>query len=138
MDAFGSRLVGWSMTNHLRSELVTDALNMAHGQRKPGEVIHHSDLGSQYTSVAFGKRCSQAGDRPSMSSVGDGYDNALCENLFASLECELIDRKRLATKAEARSALFKYIEGFYNIRRCHSSLGYLSPVNYERRLKKTA
>ena len=87
---------------------------MALGQRRPHEVIHHSDLGSQYTSVAFGKRCRQAGVRPSMGSVGDCYDNAVCESFFASLECELIDRRSFATKAEARLALFEYIEGFYN------------------------
>ncbi len=73
-----------------------------------------------------------------MGSVGDCYDNALCESFFASLECELLDRRRFATKAEARLALFEYIEGFYNTRRRHSSLGYLSPINFERRFKKTA
>ena len=138
IDAFSRRVVGWSMENHLRSELVEDALDMALGQRKPEGVIHHSDQGSQYTSVAFGKRCRQAGVRPSMGSVGDCYDNALCESFFASLECELIDRRRFATRTEARLALFQYIEGFYNTHRRHSSLGYLSPINYERRFKKTA
>ena len=138
IDAFSRRVVGWSMANHLRSELVEDALDMALGQRRPQAVIHHSDQGSQYTSVAFGKRCRQAGVRPSMGSVGDCYDNALCESFFASLECELIDRRRFATRAEARLDLFQYIEGFYNTHRRHSSLGYLSPVNYERRLKNTA
>ena len=138
IDAFSRRVVGWSMANHLRSELVTDALDMALGQRSPDQVIHHSDQGSQYTSVAFGKRCRQAGVRPSMGSVGDCYDNALCESFFASLECELLDRRRFATKAEARLALFQYIEGFYNTQRRHSSLGYLSPINYERKFKKTA
>ena len=138
IDAFSRRVVGWSMANHLRSELVTDALDMALCQRRPDEVIHHSDQGSPYTSVAFGKRCRQAGVRPSMGSVGDCYDNALCESFFASLECELLDRRRFATKAEARLALFQYIEGFYNTQRRHSSLGYLSPINYERKFKKTA
>ena len=138
IDAFSRRVVGWSMENHLRSELVEDALDMALEKRRPEGVIHHSDQGSQYTSVAFGKRCRQAGVRPSMGSVGDCYDNALCESFFASLECELINRRRFATKSEARLALFQYIEGFYNTRRRHSSLGYLSPINYERRLKKTA
>ena len=109
------------MANHLRSELVEDALDMALGQRRPDGVIHHSDQGSQYTSVAFGKRCRQAGVRPSMGSVGDCYDNALCESFFASLECELLDRRRFATKTDARLALFQYIEGFYNTRRRHSS-----------------
>ena len=138
IDAFSRRVVGWSMANHLRSELVEDALDMALGQRRPDGVIHHSDQGSQYTSVAFGNRCRQAGVRPSMGSVGDCYDNALCESFFASLECELIDRRRFATRYEARTALFEYIEGFYNTHRRHSSLGYLSPANFERSFKRTA
>ena len=126
------------MANHLRSELVTDDLDMALCQRRPDEVIHHSDQGAQYTSVAFGKRCRKAGVRPSMGSVGDCYDNALCESFFASLECELLDRWRFATRAEAEIALFEYIEGLYSARKRHSSLGYLSPLNFERRFKKTA
>ena len=138
IDAFSRRVVGWSMANHLRSELVEDDLDMALGQRRPDGVIHHSDQGSQYTSVAFGNRCRQAGVRPSMGSVGDCYDNALCESFFASLECELIDRRRFATRYEARTALFEYIEGFYNTHRRHSSLGYLSPANFERSFKRTA
>ena len=138
IDAFSRRVALWSMANHLRSELVTDALDMALGQRSPDQVIHHSDQGSQYTLSGLRKKCRQAGVRPSMGSVGDCYDNALCESFFASLECELLDRRRFATKAEARLALFQYIEGFYNTRRRHSSLGYLSPMNFERRFKKTA
>ena len=138
IDAFSRRVVGWSMANHLRSELVEDALDMALGQRRPDGVIHHSDQGSQYNSVAFGKRCKLAGVRPSMGSVGDCYDNALCESFFASLECELIDRRRFATRHEARTAVFEYIEGFYNTHRRHSSLGYLSPANFERSFKRTA
>jgi len=98
------------MANHLRSELVEDALDMALGQRRPDGVIHHSDQGSQYTSVAFGKRCRQAEVRPSMGSVGDCYDNALCESFFASLECELIERRRFATRYQARLALFSYFK----------------------------
>ena len=111
---------------------------MALGQRRPDGVIHHSDQGSQYTSVAFVKRCKLAGVRPSMSSVGDCYDNALCESFFASLECELIDRRRFATRYEARTALFEYIECFYNTHRRHASLGYLSPANFEMSFTKTA
>ena len=90
-------------------------------------MIHHSDQGSQYTSIAFGKRCREAGVRPSMGSVGDAYDNAMAESFFATLECELLDRRRFKTQAEARMAVFDFIEGFYNPRRRHSSLGYLSP-----------
>ena len=85
----------------------------------------------QYTSVAFGQRCSNMGVRPSMGSIGDAYDNAMAESFFASLECELIDRRRWRTQAEAKLAVFQYIEGFYNPRRRHSALDYLSPINYE-------
>ena len=87
----------------------------------------------QYTSIAFGLRCQEAGVRPSMGSVGDAYDNGMAESFFATLECELLDRRRFKTQAEARIAVFEFIEGFYNPRRRHSSLGYLSPINYERR-----
>jgi transposase InsO family protein len=96
-------------------------------------VIHHSDQGSQYTSIEFGQRCRKAGVRPSMGSVGDAYDNAMCESFFATLECEPLARCRFKTQAEARSAVFAFIEGFYNPRRRNSSIGYLSPIDYERR-----
>ena len=99
------------MTNHLRAELVVEALQMAVGQRRPNDVIHHSDQGSQYTSLAFGKRCKEAGVRPSMGSVGDAYDNAMCESFFATLECELLARRRFASQAEARMAVFSFMEG---------------------------
>ena len=134
LDACSRRVVGWAMANHLRTSLVLDALEMALQQRRPGDVIHHSDQGSQYTSIAFGARCRQAGVRPSMGSAGDCYDNALCESFFATLECELIDRTRFRSHAEARSAVFQFIEGWYNPRRRHSAIGYLSPINYERTL----
>ena len=137
LDAWSRKVVGWAMATHLRTELVLDALNMALWQRQPREVVHHSDHGTQYTSIAFGKRCREAGVRPSMGSIGDCYDNALCESFFATLECELLDRRKFATQAEARMAVFEFIEGFYNPRRRHSSLGYLSPVNYERRMEAT-
>ena len=136
IDAFSRRVVGWAMANHLRTELVLDALNMALWQRRPDNVIHHSDQGCQYTSIAFGKRCQIAGVRPSMGSVGDCYDNALAESFFATLECELIDRCTFRTHAEARMAVFEFIEGWYNPRRRHSSIDYLSPVHYERRYEK--
>ena len=132
LDAFSRRVVGWAMANHLRTELVLHALNMALGQRRPTEVIHHSDQGCQYTSVAFGRRCRQMGVRPSMGSVGDCFDNALCESFFATLECELLERQRFRTQAEAKMAVFDFIEGWYNPGRRHSALGYQSPVNYER------
>ena len=112
-------------------QVVLDALDMALWQRRPSGVIHHSDQGSQYTSIEFGKRCREAGVRPSMGSVGDAYDNAMAESFFATLECELPDRRRFKTQAEARIAVFEFIEGFYNPRRRHSSLGYLSPIKFE-------
>ena len=132
LDAFSRRVVGWSMANHLRTGLVLDALDMALWQRRPDGVIHHSDQGSQYTSIAFGQRCHDAGVRPSTGSVGDCYDNAMCESFFATLECELLQRRRFRSHAEARMAVFEFIEGWYNPRRRHSAIGYLSPVNYER------
>ena len=148
LDAWSRKVVGWAMTNHLRAELVVEALQMAVGQRRPiaswrsdceaagggaagGDVIHHSDQGSQYTSLAFGKRCKEAGVRPSMGSVGDAYDNAMCESFFATLECELLDRRRFTSQAEARMACFSFIEGWYNPVRLHSALGYRSPIAYE-------
>ena len=120
------------MGNTQKAQLVIDAMNMAVTQRKPFNVIHHSDQGSQYTSVAFGLRCKEMGVRPSMGSVGDCYDNAMCESFFATLECELLDRRKFKTKAEARVACFEFIEGWYNPSRRHSALGYKSPINYER------
>ena len=132
LDVYSRRIVGWSMETHLRTELILAALNMAITQRNPSAVIHHSDKGCQYTSYAFGKRCREAGVMPSMGSVGDAYDNAMAESFFASLERELLSRRRFKTQAEAKMAVFEWIEGWYNPHRRHSSLGYRSPVNYER------
>ena len=128
LDVFTRRIVGSSMSLTLHTDGVLAALNMALAVRKPKSVIHHSDQGSQYTSIAFGNRCREAGVRPSMGSVGDAYDNAMAESFFATLECELLDRRRFKTQAEARMAVFTFIEGFYNPRRRHSALEYLSPV----------
>ena len=114
LDAWSRRVVGWAMESHLRTELVLAALDMAVAQRRPTEVIHHSDQGCQYTSLAFGRRCDAMGVRPSMGSVGDAYDNAMCESFFATLECELLDRSRFQTQVEARMAVFEYLEGWYN------------------------
>ena len=133
LDAWSRRVIGWAMAAHLRSELVVAALDMAVEQRRPADVIHHSDQGCQYTSIAFGSRCREAGVRPSMGSVGDAYDNAMCESFFATLECELLDRQHFATQAEARIAVFDFIEGWYNTHRRHSALDYDSPIDYERR-----
>lgn len=132
VDAYGRRVVGWSMAGHLRAELVVDALEMAVKQRRPQDVVHHSDQGSQYTSIAFGQRCKREGVQPSMGSVGDCFDNAMCESFFATLECELIDRSRFETTAEARLAVFQFIEGWYNPHRLHSALDYQSPIEYEK------
>jgi putative transposase len=134
LDACSRRIVGWAMSTSLATRLVLDALEMALATRRPKDVIHHSDQGSQYTSIEFGRRCREAGVRPSMGSVGDAYDNAMCESFFATLECELLARQRFKDQAAARTAVFAFIEGFYNRRRRHSAVGYLSPVDYERQL----
>jgi putative transposase len=136
LDIFSRRIVGWAMADHLRTELVLSALDMALWTRRPDPgVIHHSDHGCQYTSIAFGSRCQEAGVVPSLGSRGDCYDNAITESFFATLECELIDRSVFRTRSQARTALFDYIEGFYNTHRRHSALGYRSPVAFERQSK---
>lgn len=132
LDAWSRRIVGWAMATHLRTELVLEALSMAFTQRRPTNVIHHSDQGCQYTSIAFGQRCREMNVRPSTGSVGDAYDNAMCESFFATLECELLDRRRFKHQVEARLAVFDFIEGWYNPHRRHSALAYESPINYER------
>jgi putative transposase len=119
----------------MTSELVIAALNMSLHTRRPESVIHHSDQGSQYTSVAFGKRCEEMGVKPSMGTVGDAYDNAMAESFFATLECELIDRRSWKTKTEARLAIFSWIESWYNPLRRHSGLGQRSPNAFERSLR---
>jgi putative transposase len=134
LDACTRRIVGWTMAEHLRTELVIEAVEMALWQRRPvAGVIHHSDQGSQYTSLAFGKRLREAGMTASMGSRGDCFDNAMAESFFATLECELLVRHSFPTRNAARLALFDYIEGFYNTHRRHSALDYLSPLAYERR-----
>jgi len=100
---------------------------MALCQRRPKDVIHHSDQGCQYTSIAFGRRCKEANVRPSTGSVGDCYDNATAESFFATLECELLEQRSLRTQAEARMAVFEFMEGWYNPHRRHSGLDYMSP-----------
>ena len=135
-DVFSRRVVGWSMAERQRAELMTTALEMALRGRRPGRgVIHHSDRGSQYTSKAFRRLCERHGVEPSMGSTGDCYDNAMAETFFATLERELIDRqpgRRFASRSDARARVFDYVEGFYNQKRLHSSLGYLSPAQFER------
>ena len=115
LDAHSRRIVGWAMADHLRSELVIEAVDMAVWRRRPTPgLIHHSDQGSQYTSLAFGRRLREAGLVGSMGSRGDCFDNATAESFFATLECELLARHRFPTRSAARLALFDYIEGFYN------------------------
>jgi putative transposase len=133
-DAYSRRIVGWSMADHMRSELVVDALEMAVSRRRPAPgLIHHSDQGSQYVSLAFGQAARDAGIARSMGSVGDCYDNAVAESFFATLKKELVHRRSWPTRRELTSELFEYIEAFYNRTRRHSTLGYLSPADYENR-----
>lgn len=132
LDAWSRRVVGWSMATHLKTDLVLAALNMAITQRRPTNVIHHSDHGCQYTALAFGDRCQRMGVRPSRGTVGDAYDNAMAESFFATLECERLDRRTYRTQAEARLDLFQYLEGWYNPHRRHSGIGNRSPINFER------
>ena len=137
-DVYSRKVVGWAFGETMTSELVISALNMALLTRKPESVIHHSDQGSQYTSIAFGNRCKEMGVRPSMGTVGDAYDNAMAESFFASLECELIARRTWKTKTEARLAIFTWIETWYNPRRRHSALGQMSPINFEMKEQENA
>jgi putative transposase len=132
LDAFSRRIVGWATSSNMKTQLVLDALNMAIHRRRPIDVVHHSDQGTQYTSIAFGSRCREADIRPSMGSVGDCYDNAMCESFNATLECELLARRRFRTHKEAELAIFDFIEGWYNLHRRHSALGYRSPAVFER------
>lgn len=133
-DAFSRTIVGWSMENHMRAELVTDALGMGLSRRRPGEgLIHHSDQGSQYVSLAFGQQARDAGIAVSMGSKGDCFDNAVAESFFATLKEELVYREGpWPTKVALTSAIFEWIEVFHNRERRHSTLGYLSPEQFER------
>lgn len=136
MDVCTRKIVGWSMREDLQAELVVDALGMAVTRRRPnGQVIHHSDRGSQYASLAFGRTLRESGLVASMGSRGDPFDNAMCESVISTLKEELLKRRSWKTREEARLAVFTYIETFYNPRRRHSSLGYLSPDEYEKMIK---
>ena len=133
LDCFSRRIVGWSMAEHLRTELVLDALDMAIAQRQPAPgLVHHSDHGCQYTSLAFGRQLRAAGLVASMGTVGDALDNAVAESFFATLECELLDRYDWPTRQALRTAVFDFIEVFYNRQRRHSTLDYHTPFDYER------
>lgn len=134
LDAWSRRVIGWSIADHLRTELVVDALDMACWRRKPqpdSGLVHHADHGTQYTSWAFGQRLRRAGLLGSMGTVGDALDNALAESFFATLQLELFDRRRWQTRRELAQAIFEYIEVFYNPERRHTSINYLSPIEYE-------
>ena len=132
LDAWSRRVVGWSMDPSATAGLVTRALDMALLRRRPGPgLVHHSDHGTQYTSIAFGARIRAAGIAASMGRVGDSYDNAMAESFFASLETELIDRSVWRTHHEARLAVFDWIEVFYDRIRRHSALGYRAPAEFE-------
>jgi putative transposase len=131
-DAYSRQIVGWSMATHTRATLVVDALQMALARRHPAPgLVHHSDQGSQYVSLAFGKAAGQAGIAVSMGSRGDAYDNAVAETFFATLKKELVNRRSWPNRLELQSAVFEYVEAFYNRQRRHSTLGMLSPVAYE-------
>jgi putative transposase len=132
-DAFSRAIVGWSMADHMQAELVTDALQMALHRRRPEPgLVHHSDQGSQYVSLAFGQQARDAGIAVSMGSRGDAYDNAVAESFFATLKKELVNRRSWPTRRELTAAVFEYIEVFYNRERRHSTLGYLSPIQFEK------
>jgi putative transposase len=137
-DAYSRAIVGWSMAEHMRAQLVVDALTMALARRRPERgLIHHSDQGSQYVSLGFGQAARDAGIAISMGSRGDAYDNAVAESFFATLKKELVHRQSWPTRRELGSAVFEYIEAFYNRERRHSTLSMLSPAEYERTQENT-
>lgn len=139
LDVYSRRIVGWSMASHLRTELMVDALETAVWRRKPeAGLVHHSDRGTQYTALSFGKRLEEAGIVPSMGRAGSALDNAISESFVSTLKCELVHRRRFPTREAARSAIFEYLEAFYNRRRLHSSLGYVSPEGYEETMREGA
>lgn len=134
-DTFSRMIVGWAMAEHMRAELVVEALQMALARRRPAPgLVHHSDMGSQYVSLTFGQQARDAGIAVSMGSKGDAYDNAVAESFFATIKKELVHRQPWPSRRDLSSAVFEYIEAFYNRQRRHSTLGYLSPEAYERKI----
>jgi len=136
MDLHSRMIVGWAMETHLRADLVIDAIEMARSRRQPAEgLIHHSDKGTQYTSFRFGKTLRDSGILQSMGRTGTAHDNAVVESFFGTLKLELLTGRRYRTRDEARSAIFEHIEVFYNRQRRHSTLGNVSPAEFERRYR---
>jgi transposase InsO family protein len=136
LDLCSRAVVGWSMANHMRAELVTQALSMAIGQRQPAAgLIMHTDRGSQYGAESYRQLLTQHGMQPSMSRKGNCWDNAVAESFFHTLKTELIYLEDFDTHEQAQTVVFEYIEVFYNRQRCHSANGYLAPLAYEQALK---
>lgn len=132
LDVHSRRVVGWAMASHLRTELVVDALQMAYWRRKPAPgLVHHSDQGVQYTALSFSERLKEVGITPSMGRTGTALDNAMAESFVSTLKAELVSRMRFPSRQVARTAIFDYLEAFYNTRRLHSALGYRSPADFE-------
>jgi len=132
IDLFSRKVVGWAMADHMRAELVVTALRMALGRRRsPTDLVHHTDRGSQYASQKYTQELFVAGRTPSMSRTGNCWDNAVAQSFFATLKKELIHRYRWPERRDARNAVAEYIEVFYNNRRIHSSIGYVSPADFE-------
>ena len=132
LDVHSRRIVGWAMENHLRTEIVVDALQMAIWRRKPAPgLVHHSDQGVQYTALSFSERLREVGITPSMGRTGSALDNAMAESFVSTLKAELVSRMEFPTRQAAKTAIFEYLETFYNTRRLHSSLGYRSPADFE-------
>jgi transposase InsO family protein len=139
LDLFSRRVVGWSMSESLERRLALEALKMALADRQPARgLIHHSDRGSQYASLEYQQLLAAHGIIGSMSRSGDCWDNAVAESFFSTLKIELVYTADWATRADARAAVFEYLEVFYNRQRRHSSLGYLSPVAFEQRYDEKA
>ncbi len=140
LDVHSRRIVGWAMEGHLRTELVVDALRMAVWRRNPAPgLVHHSDRGVQYTALSFAERLREVGITPSTGRTGTALDNAMAESFVSTLKAELVSRLDFPTRRAARTAIFEYLETFYNTRRLHSSLGYSSPADFEEdRLEETS
>jgi putative transposase len=132
LDVYSRRIVGWAMKDHLKAELVVDALRMAVWRRKPSPgLVHHSDQGVQYTSLSFSERLGEVGITPSMGRTGTALDNAMAESFVSTLKAELVSNLKFPSRQAAKTAIFEYLETFYNTRRLHSSLGYRSPADFE-------